>query len=154
MNWTQKEKNFLKDLQSEEKLCIEKYHKAAEAACDPALKRILTRIEQAEQGHCDTVTQMLDGTVPKPQQSGAQGGQQQKQQQDLKAKTTRAEKKSDAYLLSDLLATEKYVAGVYNTAVFEFSDPAARQVLGSIQQAEQNHGKELSDYMQANNMYC
>lgn len=153
MNWTQKEKNFLKDLQSEEKLCIEKYHKAAEAACDPALRRILTKIEQAEQGHCDTVTQMLDGTVPQPQQGKAQGGRP-KSAQDLKAKTTRAEKKSDEYLLSDLLATEKYVSGVYNTAVFEFSDPAARQVLAGIQQAEQNHGRELSEYMQANNMYC
>lgn len=153
MNWTQKEKNFLKDLQSEEKLCIEKYHKAAEAACDPALKRILTKIEQAEQGHCDTVTQMLDGTVPKPQQGGAQNTRAKSEKQ-LKAKTTRAEKKSDAYLLSDLLATEKYVSGVYNTAVFEFSDPSARQVLGGIQQAEQNHGRELAEYMQANNMYC
>ena len=31
MSWTQKEKNFLKDIQNEEKLCAEKYQKAAEA---------------------------------------------------------------------------------------------------------------------------
>ena len=32
MNWTKKEQNFLKDLQSEEKICIEKYDRAAESA--------------------------------------------------------------------------------------------------------------------------
>ena len=32
MNLTQKEKNLLKDIQNEEKLCAEKYHKAAENA--------------------------------------------------------------------------------------------------------------------------
>ena len=43
---------------------------------------------------------------------------------------------------------------MYITAVFEFSDAKARQVLAAIQQQEQEHGKQLSDYMQANNMYC
>ena len=75
-------------------------------------------------------------------------------EKQLKANTTRAQKQSDAYLLSDLLATEKYVSGVYNTAVFEFNDPAARQVLSALQQQEQCHGKELAAYMQANGMSC
>ena len=78
----------------------------------------------------------------------------QKAEKDLKSTASRAEKQRDAYLLSDLLGTEKYVSGVYNTAVFEFSDAKARQVLAAIQQQEQEHGKQLSDYMQANNMYC
>ena len=59
-----------------------------------------------------------------------------------------------AYLLSDLLSTEKFVSGVYNTAVFEFSDPQARQTLAAIQQQEQQHGKRISEYMQANGLYC
>lgn len=154
MTWTQKEKNFLKDLQSEEKLCAEKYHKAAEAACDGTLKQILQKIEKAEQGHCDTVTGMLAGTMPAPQSQGKAQAGRARSAKALKAKTTRAQKQSDAYLLADLLATEKYVAGVYNTAVFEFNDPAARQVLAGIQQAEQNHGRELAEYMQANGMSC
>ena len=55
--------------------------------------------------------------------------------------------------LPDLLATEKYVAAVYNTSVFEFCDEKSRQVLSGIQQQEQHHGKQLADYMQANGMY-
>ena len=151
MNWTQKEKNFLKELQSEEKLCAEKYHKAAGAACDAGLRQMLERIEQAEQGHHDTVTRMLAGEMPAPKAQAQPP--KARPEKELKARTTRAEKQSDAFLLADLLASEKYVAGVYNTAVFEFSDPAARQLLAGIQQAEQNHGKELADYMQANGMY-
>lgn len=152
MSWTQKEKNFLKDIQNEEKLCVDKYRKAAEAACDPTLRRIFESIEQTEQGHYDTVTQMLDGKVPSPQNKAPTP--RARSQKELKAHTTRSQKQSDTYLVSDLLATEKYVAGVYNSAVFEFNDAAARQVLSGIQQAEQNHGKELADYMQANGMQC
>lgn len=152
MSWTQKEKNFLKDIQNEEKLCVDKYHKAAEAACDPTLRHIFEKIEQTEQSHYDTVTQMLDGKVPSPQNK--EQTPRPRSQKELKAHTNRAQKQSDTYLVSDLLATEKYVAGVYNTAVFEFNDPAARQVLSGIQQAEQNHGRELAEYMQANGMQC
>ena len=153
MPMTKKEQSLLKDLQNEEKLCAEKYQKAAEAACDPALKTMLGQIAKAEQNHYDTVTQMLNGTVPSlPGQSKmpARG----KAAKDLKSAAKRAEKQQDAYLLADLLATEKYVAGVYNTSVFEFSDAKARGVLMNIQQQEQQHGKEIAEYMQANNMSC
>ncbi len=150
MAFTKKEQSLLKDLQKDEKLCAEKYHKAAEAACDPTLRQIFQRLETAEQNHYDTVTQMLAGTVPAMQTKPAQSGKAPK---DLKSTASRAEKKSDAYLLGDLLATEKFVSGVYNTAVFEFCDPKARQALAAIQQQEQQHGKELADYMTANGMY-
>ena len=95
---------------------------------------------------------MLSGTVPemknKPQ------NQKYLHKEDLKSSVSRAEKKSDAYLLADLLATEKFVSGVYNTAVFEFGDEKSRQTLSAIQQQEQHHGKEIADYMTANGMYC
>ena len=140
MTLTKKEQGLLKDLQNEEKLCVEKYRKAA---------------EKAEQSHYDTVTGMLAGTLPAQQGQQSKGqASRQKAEKDLKSTASRAEKQRDAYLLSDLLGTEKYVSGVYNTAVFEFSDAKARQVLAAIQQQEQEHGKQLSDYMQANNMYC
>lgn len=157
MAFNRKEQSLLKDLQNEEKNCAEKYRKAAEAACDPTLKQIFTGIEKAEQGHYDTVTQMLAaGEAPVPKQGRGrrkgQGGQQTPK--SLRSKAGGAGKQADAFLLTDLLATEKYVSGVYNTAVFEFSDAAARQALGAIQQQEQYHGKQLADYMQANGMYC
>ena len=101
------------------------------------------------------MTGMLAGTLPAQQGQQSKGqASRQKAEKDLKSTASRAEKQRDAYLLSDLLGTEKYVSGVYNTAVFEFSDAKARQVLAAIQQQEQEHGKQLSDYMQANNMYC
>ena len=66
MPMTKKEQSLLKDLQTEEKRCAEKYSKAAEAACDPALKTMLGQIAKAEQNHYDTVTDMLAGKVPAP----------------------------------------------------------------------------------------
>lgn len=155
MGWTKKEQGFLKDLQNEERLCVEKYHKAAEQANDDKLKKLFNGIAKAEQGHYDTVSQMLsEGRAPASngQQSAAKGKNAKKE--DLKSTASRAGRQQDAYLLSDLLGTEKYVSGVYNTAVFEFSDEKARQALGGIQQQEQYHGKQLAAYMQANNMYC
>ena len=150
MPMTKKEQSLLKDLQNEEKLCAEKYSKAAEAACDPALKTMLGQIAKAEQNHYDTVTDMLAGKVPAPAAAQPKAA---KEQTPLRSTATRAGKKQDAYLLADLLATEKYVAAVYNTSVFEFCDEKSRQVLSGIQQQEQHHGKQLADYMQANGMY-
>ena len=154
MTLTKKEQSLLKDLQHEEKLCAEKYHRAAEAACDPHLKSLFQQIEKAEEGHYNTVTGMLAGEVPAPQKGGQAKNAKQPSAEQLKSKAGRAGKKKDEYLLADLLATEKYVAGVYNTSVFEFCDEKSRQVLSGIQQQEQHHGKQISDYMQANGMYC
>ena len=66
---------------------------------------------------------------------------------------SRDEKKQDGFLCSDLLATEKHASSLYNTCIFEFRDPAARQTLNHIQKEEQEHGKALYDYMTANGMY-
>ncbi|GKI13990.1 hypothetical protein CE91St44_04750 [Oscillospiraceae bacterium] len=154
MTLTKKEQSLLKDLQHEEKLCAEKYHRAAEAACDPHLKSLFQQIEKAEEGHYNTVTGMLAGEVPAPQKGGQAKNAKQPSAEQLKSKAGRAGKKKDEYLLADLLATEKHVSAVYNTSVFEFGDEKARQVLSGIQQQEQHHGKQISDYMQANGMYC
>ncbi|HJB21543.1 MAG TPA: ferritin-like domain-containing protein [Candidatus Fournierella merdavium] len=151
MAMTKKEQSLLKDLQNEEKLCAEKYQKAAEAACDPALKTMLGQIAQAEQNHYDTVTQMLAGKGPEPQTTQPKAAKQQPAPGQSAA--NRAGKKKDAYLVADLLATEKYVSAAYNTSVFEFCDEKSRQVLSGIQQQEQHHGKQLFDYMQVNGMY-
>ena len=145
MAFTKKEQSLLKDMQNEEKLCAEKYRRAAENAHDAKLKHIFEKLEQAEQNHYDTVP-----SLPGQSKMPARG----KAAKDLKSAAKRAEKQQDAYLLADLLATEKYVAGVYNTSVFEFSDAKARGVLMNIQQQEQQHGKEIAEYMQANNMSC
>ncbi len=151
MTFTKKEQSLLKDLQNEEKLCAEKYRKAAESANDPLLQQMFDQIGQEEEEHYETVSQMLAGTVPEPR--GVEK-KREKSSETLKSKVGRAAKQQDQYLLDDLLATEKYVAGAYNTSVFEFSDEKARQALSGIEQQEQHHGKRLADYMQANGMYC
>ncbi|BBB90907.1 MAG TPA: spore coat protein [Methylomusa anaerophila] len=54
---------------------------------------------------------------------------------------------------NDMLMTEKYVSGVYDTAIFEFADSNIRQTFNHIQKEEQQHGEDLFHYMQANGMY-
>lgn len=155
MTFNKKEQSLLKDLQSEEKMCAEKYRKAAENANDPFLQQMFNEIGQDEQEHYETVTQMLSGVMPEPSDKANRKSRSgEKSPEALKSKVGRAAKQQDQYLLDDLLATEKFVSGAYNTSVFEFSDEKARQTLSKIQQQEQHHGKQLSAYMQANGMYC
>lgn len=150
MNLNVKQQGLLKDLQSDEKMCAEKYQRAARQAHDPVLRDMFSQIAQSEEGHYQAVTQMINGTVPQPH--GVEAEREMTPQQ-LRSKADAAGMQEDQYLLSDLLATEKFAAGVYNTSVFAFDNEQARQVLSGIQQQEQHHGKRLSDYMQANNMY-
>lgn len=106
-DFDKKEQGLLKDLQNEEKLCVEKYRKAAENACDAKLQHIFEKIEKAEQSHYDTVTGMLAGTLPAQQGQQSKGqASRQKAEKDLKSTASRTEKQRDAYLLSDLLGTE------------------------------------------------
>jgi spore coat protein CotF len=60
---------------------------------------------------------------------------------------------SDADLCKDMLMTEKYVSGAYNTAIFEFQDTRARDVLNHIQKEEQKHGEAIFQYMQSKGLY-
>lgn len=59
----------------------------------------------------------------------------------------------DAKLCTDMLMTEKYVSGAYDTAIFEFREPGIRQVFNHIQKEEQQHGEGLFQYMQSHGMY-
>jgi spore coat protein CotF len=60
---------------------------------------------------------------------------------------------NDALLLNDLLMTEKYVSGTYDTAIFEFTDSNIRQILNHIQKEEQQHGEGIFQYMQSHGLY-
>lgn len=60
---------------------------------------------------------------------------------------------SDKDLCTDMLMTEKYVSGAYNTAIFEFRDPQVRNILNHIQKEEQQHGEAIFKYMENNGMY-
>lgn len=152
MQLTQKETSLLKDLKSQEKLCVDKYTKYAGQALDPQLKELFTTIANVEQQHLNTISQIeQSGNAPAQQSGGTQS-----------VKTTftsnygmgdTPDKQADCYLCSDLLADEKHVSGIYNTSIFEFKDKAIRDTLNHIQKEEQEHGKAIYDYMSTNNMY-
>lgn len=59
----------------------------------------------------------------------------------------------DTMLCKDMLMTEKYVSGAYDTAIFEFTDTNIRQALNHIQKEEQKHGEGIFHYMSSNGMY-
>ena len=147
---SQKERSLLEDLKGAEQLCIIKYTKYAEEACDPCLAELFNSIKAVEAGHLATVTRILAGdsvTAETPKSAT-------EEKFTCTPSVCSAEaKKNDAYLCRDALSMEKHVSSVYNTAVFEFTQPLLRDVLASIQKEEQNHGEKLYNYMAENGMY-
>lgn len=153
MQLSQKEKDLLKDMKDTENLCIEKYTKAAEYAHDPQLKQLCIHIAQIEQGHLDTLTKIENGQTPSSSSSGGSQSQQKPTFTECYGAADTEEKKQDKYLAQDLLTTEKHASHLYDTCVFEFKDDNIRQQINHIQKEEQEHGKQLYDYMQKNSMY-
>lgn len=149
MQLTQKETMLLKDLKDQEQLCVDKYTKYATDAADSQLKDLFSQIAATEQQHYDTLMQMENSTPPAP-------GGGEKPLPTFHATYQMGEtpeKKADCTLCSDMLSAEKHVSSLYDTCIFEFKDEKMRQVLNHIQSEEQQHGKMIYDYMQANSMY-
>jgi spore coat protein CotF len=183
MNFSQKERTLLEDQKSHEEICIQKYSNYANLAQDPQLKNIFKQNGQIEQEHYNTIDQLLKGQMPQMQQSGSQQGQNQQQSQGQQQNSMKSSQQSqsiqvnqqqvqmnqpssfmpkgqsqnfnasDKDLCTDMLMTEKYVSGAYNTAIFEFRDPQVRNILNHIQKEEQQHGESIFKYMESNGMY-
>ncbi len=147
---TQKERYLLEDQKSQEELCIKKYNNYANQAQDSSLKQLFTQIGQQEQQHLNTINQILSGQVPSMNQ---QKNQQNTIMQGMTSGQGGMTNQQDADLCEDLLSTEKYVSGTYNTAIFEFRDSNIRQALNHIQKEEQQHGEQIFNYMQSKGMY-
>jgi rubrerythrin len=150
MTLTQKEHGLLKDAKGQEELCIAKYQKYSEMAKATELKALFASMAQVEQNHLQTVTSMMNGTVPQPAQKLENSNNNHCTPANY---ATAEDRKSDALLCQDMLSTEKHVSALYDTSIFEFSDPQARQVLNHIQAEEQQHGEQLYAYMNCNQMY-
>ena len=58
------ERTAIENLRTQEKSCVEKYQKYAQQAIDPELKNLFEQLHKKEQTHYDSLTQVLDGTVP------------------------------------------------------------------------------------------
>ncbi|MHB1315770.1 MAG: spore coat protein [Christensenellales bacterium] len=154
---SQKEKMLLEDQKSHETQCIEKYARYANLAQDQQLKQICKANEQVERSHLDSLNQLLAGTIPQINQQQGQNTQQQPQT----AQQTQASQNmnpsafgiSDQSICKDMLMTEKYVSGAYDTVIFEFRDTNIRDVLNHIQKEEQKHGEAIFQYMESKGMY-
>ncbi len=152
MQLTQKESSLIKDLKGQEQLCIDKYTKHAECASDPQLKVLFNAIATVERSHLETLKSMENGTVPAMNGGGSAPTVPTTFTATYAAGETE-QKKSDCFLCSDLLATEKHASHLYDTCIFEFKEESSRSALNHIQKEEQTHGKAIYDYMQTNAMY-
>lgn len=150
LNLTQKEKMLLQDQQKHEEICIQKYQNYANQTQDPQLKQLFNSYGSQEQQHLNSINQLLSGQVPNTNQ---QQGQQNLQTSVSNQMLAGMANQNDAALCNDLLMTEKYVSGAYDTAIFEFTDTNVRQVLNHIQKEEQQHGEGIFNYMQSHGMY-
>ena len=172
LNLTSKERTLLEDQKSHEEICVQKYADYANLASDPQLQAIFNSNGLTEQEHLNTINQLLGGQIPNMNQ---QGGNQQQQQmkQQLQQQQSQSQQQmqeqqahnfqilnnrtknhsQDQKLCTDMLMTEKYVSGAYDTAIFEFRDPQVRNALNHIQKEEQQHGEAIFNYMQSMGMY-
>lgn len=144
---TQKERMLLQDQKNQEEICVVKYRKYSEQAQDPQLKQLFSTLSAEEQHHLDTVNTLLQGQEPNLSHP------QQQQQQQGSSSQPGPGNSNDKMLCNDLLSTEKYVSGTYDTSIFEAANPAVRQALQHIQKDEQQHGEKLFNYMQSHGMY-
>lgn len=151
MNLTQKETGLLKDLKDQEQLCVDKYTKYSNDACSQELKDLFCSIAKVEQNHYNTISAMLNGTVP-----SVPSGPLKNENNGWCKKIQYADQQSadiDKFLASDMLSTEKHVSSLYDVSVFEFGDPNARKVLNHIQAEEQQHGEQLYSFLACNGFY-
>jgi spore coat protein CotF len=154
---SQKERLLLEDLKSEEELCVVKYQNYAQQAQDPQLSQLFSGIADVEQGHYDTVNQLLQSGGQSSGQQG-QGGKPGGQMNQATGNISLGQAGSnssgaDKYLLQDMLTIEKHVSSAYNTSIFEMTQPNIKQALQHIQKEEQDHGEQLYQYMSSHGMY-
>jgi spore coat protein CotF len=152
INLTAKERTLLEDQKSHEEICVQKYTNYANLTSDRQLKDIFNNHAKIEQQHLDSINQLLNGQIPDVNnQGGGSTGQQQQSQQAQNPNVNL--QTSDKDLCTDILMTEKYVSGTYDTAIFEFRDSQVRDVLNHIQKEEQKHGEAVFKYMESKGMY-
>lgn len=151
MALNQKEESLIKDLQEQEKLCIQKYTRYAEMANDQELKDLFNTLRENEISHYEALEALKsnDTTVPTIKHlKAAEYCPKGTHSQSCHSRS----KEDDAFLCTDSIAIEKYVSTSYNENLFQFSSSAVRETLNQIQTDEQNHGEMIYKYKTANGM--
>ena len=146
----EKETTVIKDIQTQEQCCVEKYERYSKLAKDQVLIDLFTDLHGKEQKHLESLTQVLSGKVPSCDCNDSDG-------KDYNPAATYSmapseDKKTDCFLATDCIGTEKLVSSTYNTEVFAFGDPSVRKLLADIQIEEQNHAEMLYKYKTVNSM--
>ena len=141
---SEKETTVIKDLQTQEQCCVEKYERYSKLAKDQVLIDLFTDLHGKEQKHLESLTQVLSGKVPSCDCNDRDG-------KDYNPAATYSmapseDKKTDCFLATDCIGTEKLVSSTYNTEVFAFGAPGVRKLLADIQIEEQNHAEMLYKY--------
>ena len=149
---TQKETAALKDLQTQEKSCIEKYTRYSQEANDRVLKALFDSLSKEEQKHYDSLSQALNGQCPTDIDCNDCKGEYYQPRATYSAEDNSMEKQKDCFLATDCIGTEKLVSGEYNNDVFIFGDTNIRKLLADIQIEEQNHAEMLWKYKTVNSM--
>ena len=165
---SEKETTVIKDLQTQEQCCVEKYERYSKLAkdqvlidlftdllfsmqiCEQVNEHLFTDLHGKEQKHLESLTQVLSGKVPSCDCNDSDG-------KDYNPAATYSmapseDKKTDCFLATDCIGTEKLVSSTYNTEVFAFGDPGVRKLLADIQIEEQNHAEMLYKYKTVNSM--
>ena len=147
---TEKETTVIKDLQTQEQCCVEKYDRYSKLAKDQVLTDLFQDLHKKEQKHLESLSQVLSGSVPSCNCNDSNGKNYSPEATyDM---SPSEDKKNDCFLATDCIGTEKLVSSTYNTEVFAFSDPALRKLLADIQIEEQNHAEMLYKYKTVNSM--
>lgn len=148
---TEKETAAIKDLQTQEQTCIEKYGRYGKEAKDLVLVNLFSDLQKEEKEHYDSLGQVLSGTVPSCNCNDSKGKEYQPKA-TYGANINSEDKKLDCFLATDCIGTEKLVSSEYNSDVFVFGDPGVRKLLADIQVEEQNHAEMLYKYKTVNGM--
>lgn len=150
---SEKEKTTIQDLCTQEESCIEKYKKYSQEAKDPVLRDLFSDLQKEEERHYNTLNQVLSGTMPVPScNCNDSAGKDYNPKATYDTLSNNEDKKSDCFLATDCIGTEKMVSSTYNTDVFVFGDPALRKLLADHQIEEQNHAEMLFKYKTVNGM--
>ena len=107
----EKERAAIEDLQTQEKSCVEKYGKYAKEAKDPELKNLFSRLQKEEQKNYDSLSQVLNGSVPDCDCNDSQG-RDYAPKAAYSSMSSNADKEHDAFLATDCIGTEKLVSGL------------------------------------------
>lgn len=151
MTLNQKEQAAIKDLQTQEQNCIDKYTNYASSAKDPELKELFNTLKKNEQEHYDSLGQLLNGQVSSCDCNDDQG-KNYCPKATYSASDNSDDKNHDCFLATDSIGTEKLISGEYNSDVFVCGESDVRKLLADIQIEEQNHAEMLYKYKQANGM--